>query len=68
MVLAVAGLVLLVPNLLSVAALVVLVVAVVLQVTYVEEPHLRRVHGESFDQYRRSAGRFLPRLVRGSTQ
>jgi protein-S-isoprenylcysteine O-methyltransferase Ste14 len=60
MVIASAGLVLLVPNALSVAALVVLVVALEVQVRLVEEPYLRATHGPDYDAYRATVGRFLP--------
>ena len=62
MTLATAGLVLLVPNVVSVAALVVTVVGLELQVRYVEEPYLRRVHGDAYRRYLTTAGRFLPRV------
>ena len=61
MLLASAGLLLLVPNLVAVAAVVVLVVALQVQVRLVEEPYLRAVHGELYDGYAGTAGRFLPR-------
>ena len=64
MILAAAGLVLLVPNVVSVAALTALVVGVVLQVVWVEEPYLHRVHGRRFDDYRARSGRFVPRRRR----
>lgn len=62
MVLAAAGLALLVPNLFTLAALAVLVVALHVQVRCVEEPYLRSVHGTPYEQYLTSAGRFLPRF------
>jgi protein-S-isoprenylcysteine O-methyltransferase Ste14 len=42
--------------------LVALIVALHLQVRVVEEPHLLRTHGESYENYRSTAGRFLPRI------
>ena len=60
MVLATIGLVLLVPNVLSVAALIALGVGLELQVRVVEEPYLRTVHGEAYRRYLGSAGRFVP--------
>ena len=60
MLVASAGLVLLVPNALSVAALLVLVAALEIQVRLVEEPYLRATHGPDYDSYRATVGRFLP--------
>jgi protein-S-isoprenylcysteine O-methyltransferase Ste14 len=57
-----AGLALLVPNALALAGVVLLVISIELQVRLVEEPHLRRVHGEEYERYARSVGRFLPSL------
>jgi protein-S-isoprenylcysteine O-methyltransferase Ste14 len=51
---------LLVPNWWSLAALVVLVVGLELQVRLVEEPHLSRTHGAMYSQYRSTTGRFVP--------
>lgn len=62
MLVATAGLVLLVPNASSVAAFVVLVAALEIQVRLVEEPHLRAIHGPAYDTYRATVGRFLPRV------
>lgn len=60
MVLATAGIVLLVPNALSVGALAALVVGLELQVRLVEEPYLRTVHGDAYRRYLATAGRFVP--------
>lgn len=60
MLIATLGLVLLVPNLVSVAALVLLVVALEVQVRLVEEPYLHAKHGSAYDDYRATAGRFVP--------
>ncbi len=54
------GIALLVPNGWSVGALLVLVVALELQVRCVEEPFLRRVHGDAYRAYAATAGRFVP--------
>lgn len=62
MLLATAGLVLLVPNLISVAAIAALWIGLEVQVRGVEEPYLRSVHGDRYDSYARRAGRFLPRI------
>lgn len=62
MVVATVGLVLLVPNLVSVAAFVVLVAALEVQVRLVEEPYLRATHGPTYDTYIATVGRFVPHL------
>lgn len=59
-----AGLVVLLPNALSLASLVCLIVAVELQVRCVEEPHLLRTHGQSYRDYAARVGRFVPGLGR----
>lgn len=64
MMLAAGGLVLLFPARASLASFVCLVLAVELQVRRVEEPYLRRKHGEAFARYCRSVGRFVPGLGR----
>lgn len=66
MIVATLGLVLLVPNPVSAAALLVLVAALEVQVRLVEEPYLRTVHGSAYDGYRSSAGRFVPGVGLGS--
>lgn len=60
MVIAQAGLTLMVPTWLSITALICLVAAVELQVRLIEEPHLLRVHGTAYLRYASSTGRFLP--------
>ncbi len=62
MLVATAGLVLLVPNLVSAAAFVVLIAALEIQVRLVEEPYLRATHGPAYETYRATVGRFVPRL------
>ena len=62
MLVAVVGLVLLVPNLWATGALVVLVIGLELQVRFVEEPYLERVHGDVYRTYADRAGRFVPGL------
>lgn len=54
------GLAILVPNLISVAGFVLLIVAVELQVRFVEEPHLQRLHGDSYASYASRVGRLVP--------
>lgn len=60
MILAGLGLTLMVPNVVAIAGLGLLLVAIELQVRYVEEPYLRRTHGEAFARYAGRVGRFLP--------
>ncbi len=60
MVMTAVGLALMVPNVVALAALAVLAVALQLQVRVVEEPYLRRVHGPAFDAYAGTVGRFVP--------
>ncbi|MEX5720675.1 methyltransferase family protein [Geodermatophilus maliterrae] len=64
MLLAQAGVVLMVPTPVSVLGLVVLVVAVQLQVRAVEEPHLEAVHGVAYTAYAARTGRFVPGVGR----
>ena len=59
-----AGIALLVPNPVTIAGAVLLVVALELQTRRVEEPYLRKVHGASYADYRARVGRFLPGLGR----
>lgn len=62
MVLAGFGVALMVPNVIAIAGVVSLLLGLEVQVRFVEEPYLRRVHGEAYDAYTRRAGRFLPRI------
>lgn len=54
------GLTWLLPNWISLAATASVVVAIELQVRFVEEPYLRRVHGDTYDRYCKSVSRFVP--------
>ncbi|EFQ82020.1 hypothetical protein HMPREF0063_12862 [Aeromicrobium marinum DSM 15272] len=54
------GLVLVVPNVLGIAGLIGLVVAIQIQVRGVEEPYLARQHGNQWAAYSNRVGRFLP--------
>lgn len=58
------GLAAMVPNVVAVAGLVALVVALELQVRGVEEPYLRQVHGDAYTAYEARVGRFAPGLGR----
>ena len=59
-----AGLTLMVPTWLSLAALVCLTVAVELQVRLIEEPYLLRTHGSAYQDYAAATGRFAPGIGR----
>lgn len=63
-----AGLAAMVPNLVSLAGLLLTIGAIELQVRVVEEPYLRRVHGETYRAYAATVGRFLPGLGRTDVQ
>jgi protein-S-isoprenylcysteine O-methyltransferase Ste14 len=56
------GLVLMVPSAIAIVGLVALIASLELQVRIVEEPYLRSVHGQSYAEYARRVGRFLPGL------
>ena len=58
------GLVLLVPNVLSLLACALTFVGIELQVRAVEEPYLMRTHGEAYARYASSVGRFVPAFGR----
>ncbi|WP_212842742.1 isoprenylcysteine carboxylmethyltransferase family protein [Catellatospora sp. IY07-71] len=62
-----AGTLLLVPNLVSAAGLVALLVGVQLQVRVVEEPYLLGAHGAAYRRYAARTGRFLPLVGRLKT-
>jgi protein-S-isoprenylcysteine O-methyltransferase Ste14 len=64
MILAAAGLALLVPNAASLVGLLALVVGMEVQVRLVEEPYLLRMHGAAYAAYSARTGRFLPGLGR----
>ena len=62
MLLALAGLMLLVPNLVAALAALSTLVGLQLHVRLVEEPYLLRTHGDAYGAYARSVGRFVPGL------
>ena len=64
MALALVGLGLLVPNGLSVVSALCMLTGLEVQVRLVEEPWLLRVHGDTYLDYARSVGRFVPGLGR----
>lgn len=64
MVLAILGLVILVPSLLAFVTLVALVLSLQVQVRRVEEPYLLAQHGDAYRSYATRVGRFAPRIGR----
>ena len=62
--LTVTGLALVVPNVLSLAMLVLFRAGLEIQVRLVEEPYLLRVHGEAYRRYAARTGRFVPGVGR----
>ncbi|WP_437668753.1 methyltransferase family protein [Sorangium sp. So ce131] len=65
MMLAALGIVLILPNAAALASFVALVVAIELQVRFVEEPYLLRTHGDAYAAYCAKVGRFLPGIGTG---
>ncbi|AJR29912.1 protein-S-isoprenylcysteine methyltransferase [Mycolicibacterium fortuitum subsp. fortuitum DSM 46621 = ATCC 6841 = JCM 6387] len=59
-----AGITLMTPNLLALAAFAVLLATIELQVRVVEEPYLNAAHGQAYRDYCRDVGRFVPRIGR----
>jgi protein-S-isoprenylcysteine O-methyltransferase Ste14 len=53
-----------IPNMVSAAALIVILVTHQIQVRLVEEPYLRRVHGNAYRASAERTGRFLPWIGR----
>lgn len=64
MLLAVAGLALVVPSAPALAAVATAVLGLELQVRRVEEPHLLATHGDAYRRWAGRTGRFIPRLGR----
>ena len=60
--LAMIGVLVMVPNPVTLAAVIALTIGVELQVRFVEEPYLLRVHGQDFRDYAERVGRFVPGL------
>jgi protein-S-isoprenylcysteine O-methyltransferase Ste14 len=58
------GLTLLVPNVVALAGLAALGIALEIQVRLVEEPYLLRQHGDAYRNYAGRVGRFVPGLGR----
>lgn len=65
---AIAGIALMVPTLVSAAALACLFFAVEIQVRFVEEPYLNRTHHSTYAAYAARVGRFLPCIGRTQTK
>lgn len=59
-----AGITLMTPNLLALAAFAVLLATIELQVRVVEEPYLNATHGRAYRDYCRDVGRFVPHIGR----
>lgn len=57
------GMALMVPNVAAIVALLSLVTAIELQVRFVEEPYLIRVHGHTYLDYASRTGRLLPKKL-----
>ncbi len=62
MIVTAAGFAAMVPDLIAITAVLCLVVAIELQVRFVEEPHLVRLHGTAYQEYATRVGRFLPAI------
>jgi protein-S-isoprenylcysteine O-methyltransferase Ste14 len=60
------GLTLMVPNVVGLIGFVALVVALEIQVRLVEEPYLRKAHGDDYASYVGRTGRFAPRVGRAA--
>ena len=58
------GLTLVVPNVVQLSALACLVIAVEVQIRWVEEPYLLRTHGAAYAGYASRVGRFVPGVGR----
>ncbi|OBF45511.1 isoprenylcysteine carboxyl methyltransferase [Mycobacterium sp. 852002-50816_SCH5313054-b] len=54
------GIVLVTPNVVALAGLILLVATIELQVRRVEEPYLLRTHGDAYRAYAATVGRFVP--------
>ena len=63
-----AGMTLAVPNVIALAGLGAFTLGVQLQVRRVEEPHLRREHGQAYERYAAGVGRFVPGIGRLHTK
>lgn len=55
-----------VPNAIAITAMACLVIAIELQVRFVEEPHLVQLHGAAYRTYAARVGRFVPAVGRST--
>ena len=60
------GLLVLLPHIYMLFFLILAYSSIELQVRFVEEPHLRHLHGAMYEQYAAHAGRYFPRFIPGS--
>ena len=60
------GLLVLLPHIYMLFFLILAYSSIELQVRFVEEPHLHRLHGAMYEQYASHAGRYFPRFIPGS--
>ena len=60
------GLLVVLPHILMLFFLATAWMSIELQVRFVEEPHLRSLHGAAYQEYADQAGRYFPRLRRNS--
>jgi protein-S-isoprenylcysteine O-methyltransferase Ste14 len=58
------GIALLVPNVMTIAGAILLILSLELQTRLVEEPYLSRIHGEAYTEYAARVGRFVPGMGR----
>ncbi|MFE6924809.1 methyltransferase family protein [Nocardia sp. NPDC057663] len=63
-----AGIASIIPNVVALAAFLLLLVTIELQVRVVEEPYLARVHGAGYRDYCATTGRFVPGIGRSAAQ
>ncbi len=60
------SLLVLLPHVYMLFFLILAYLSIELQVRFVEEPHLHRLHGAAYEKYANQAGRYFPRFVTGS--
>ncbi len=60
------GLLVLLPHILMLLFLAAAFLSIEMQVRFVEEPHLRDLHGAVYEKYAEQTGRYFPKLRRGS--
>ena len=62
------GLLVLLPHVYMLFFLLLAYLSIELQVRFVEEPHLHRLHGAAYEKYVNKTGRYFPRFIPGSGQ